>query len=192
MPIRPVYIVRVAVLIACLSPVPAFAQAPAQAQAKAQDAPKMGLVAASSGTVGFIYQFNERLAVRPTLGFSHNSTSTDPISSETSSTSWAPGVSVLFYSQKWDAVRAYVSPGYEYSHTSSSFTTTTTTTEGTANTNLFSGSVGAQYDPHPHFGAFGEVGLAYSHRSSQTVGSTTVGKANAWAIRAAVGAIFYF
>jgi hypothetical protein len=57
---------------------------------------------------------------------------------------------------------------------------------------LFFGAVGAQYDPHPHFGAFGEVGLAYSHRSTQTVGSTTVGKQNAWAVRAAVGAIFYF
>ena len=188
MTIRPSLLVRVAVLLAVLSPVPAFAQG-----AQAQDSPQLGLVAATPGNLAVIWNYSELLAIRPSLGFAHNSTSTEPPGTETSSTTWSPGVSVLFYTRKWDAVRAYVTPAYQYSHTGNSVTPAGgVTTESSTNSNQFSGSIGAQYDPHRHFGAFGELGLAYTHSSAQVVGAVTSSKNNTWSVRAAVGAIFFF
>jgi len=188
MTIRPSSVIRVAALLAVLSPVPAFAQG-----AQTQDAPQLGIVAATPGNLAVIWNYSEQLAIRPSLGFAHNSTSTDPPGAETSSTSWSPGISVLLYTRKWDAVRAYVTPAYQYSHTSSDLTTGGgATSESNTNSHQFSGSIGAQYDPQRHFGAFGEIGLAFTHSSAQVVGAVTTSKNNAWSIRTAVGAIFFF
>ena len=188
MTMRPSSVVRAAVLIAVLSPIPAFAQG-----AQAQPLPQLGLVAATPGNLAVIWNYSELLAIRPSLGFAHTSTSTDPPGAESSSTTWSPGVSILFYTRKWDAVRAYLTPGYQYSHQGNTVTTGGgVTTESATNSNQFSGSIGAQYDPHRHFGAFGELGLAYTHSSAQVVGAVSSSKNNTWSVRAAVGAIFFF
>jgi len=142
-----------------------------------------------------MWQYSERLGIRPEFSWSRSSSTQSTNTNENTSTTTSPAISALFYMEKWDAVRAYVSPRYAYSHAQSTTTATVpvaAVSTSTTNSHNFSGSVGAEFAAHRHFAAFGEVGLNYGHAKSDNSFSATTASSNTWSIRSQVGAIFYF
>jgi hypothetical protein len=75
----------------------------ASATAEAQEAGQVGIVAASSASIGAIWHISDSVAVRPEVGFSIAS-SDDEFSADSKGVS--VGGSVLFYVSKWEQVRA--------------------------------------------------------------------------------------
>ena len=205
--------------------------------ASAQDTPKVGLTMGYPAAVGLIWQLADRVALRPEVTLtkqSDESTQNDLAGSAplTSSDSTAASVAIgaLFYVASFDlpagapakagALRAYVSPRFSYSRSSSSSSTPSSTIAGpstsdsTISAYQTSGSFGAQYTLGRRFGVFGEAGLAYVRTNTsisstfsttftsitngvltqsirvQTVGSSA--RSNAVTTRTAVGVIFFF
>ena len=163
-------------LFVCMAPVSAFAQ----------DPPKVGLVMGVPAAVSVIWHATEKIAIRPEITFNKTS-SESPSGSESSSTSETPGVSALFYTAKWDSVRAYFSPRYTYQHGSA----TSGSNDSQVDAHTIAGSAGVEFAAHRRFSAFGELGLVYSHGTSES-GSTPGPSVNAWGVRTAVGVILYF
>ena len=89
-------------LVACLIPVPAFAQ----------DSPKVGLVMGYPAAISVVWHASDQIAIRPEITFAASSSSTTALGLDLESDQFSvsPGVSALFYLAKWDAVRTYVSP----------------------------------------------------------------------------------
>ena len=181
------------------------ATSPAAAQGQAtsqQEEGKVGITMGFPASIGVIFHATDRVAVRPELSFSTN-TSEGTVSSTSDGWSVGTGVSALFYVATHDHVRTYVSPRISYSRFSTTSTSTisipATTFSTTATTSLWggAGSFGAQYAPTPKFSVFGEVGLAYSHQSGHVSVSTglivppTDAKGHQWGTRAGVGVVFY-
>jgi hypothetical protein len=178
----------------------------APATASAQDSGRIGVTMGYPTAVGVIWHVADSIAVRPEATFSGISADGTVASS---STSFGVGVSGLFYIKRWDALRAYISPRYAYSHTSSSSTLTidppislpidlSLDISNSTSQHAIAGSFGAQYLAHQHFGVFGEIGAGVAFLKSSA--STTVPlvpslerpTATSWGVRSSVGVIFYF
>jgi hypothetical protein len=160
--------------------------------------------------VGVVWHIADRIAVRPEISLAQASTdSTMSRSSDTNSNeSWQVGVGLsgLFYLARWDALRAYVSPRFAYTHTTTTVSSPLSTTDIDSSSYLSTGSFGAQYSLGRRFSVFGEVGLTY------TTGTTTAAASNSLvppipgfptstltesrnhgvSTRSAAGVIFYF
>ena len=194
----------------------------AAAAAKAQDRGSVGISMGYPASIGIVWHMSDRVALRPEISLQEvssrstssltfttgigSSTTTTVATTESVNDQWAVGygVSALFYLQRWDALRTYVSPRFVYTRTTSHSTTTTspavaalvgpqTNVDFASNTYLFSGSLGAQYALGEHFGLFGEVGASYSRQNSDStsaIGGSTEG--HAFAIRSGAGVIVYF
>jgi len=184
--------------------------------ASAQDHGAFGITMGYPSSIGAIWHMTDRIAIRPEIGFtqvSNTTTSTVNLigpggiilsSTTTQSTTdqWNIGVgaSALFYVKQWDALRAYVSPRYQYtrstvsgSATSSGSVQVVNPSDFTSNANLVSGSFGAQYALGTRFGVYGELGIAYSHTTNETMQAGGARSAtNSLATRSGVGVLFYF
>jgi len=156
----------------------------------AQDAKKFGVVMGSN--LGVIWQPTASVAVRPEIGFSHNSTKneTSQVSSTNSSLAVPLAISALFYFAEHDHLRTYVSPAFTYQRNSSE--SSTNVTSPPVNTYGFRGVIGAQYAISDRFSAFGEIGLAYSHAKARNAANTTTSTGNSWSTRSGVGVILFF
>jgi Outer membrane protein beta-barrel domain len=158
--------------------------------AGAQDAGKAGLSIGYPGGIGFIWHATDNVAVRP--NFTYSRSTSDDISH-----SWGFGtdISILWYLKKYDNVRTYVSPRFSYSRNSS----TSDLTNGivppstvTGSTTGGAGLFGAQASLSKRFAVYGEAGLAFSRRKTESTLSTlTAGKGSSWGTTAGVGVIFY-
>jgi len=160
--------------------------------AAAQDTPRFGIVMGFPAAVGVLWNVSERVALRPTIDVSRNSsesTTTSSITSvspafpaittttQTTNTGWSLGVGVaaLVYLSKGDALRTYIAPGFQYSRGSATtderFSVSTgsptqapTGPETSTSSNYTtSGVFGAQYTLAGRFGFFGEIGVNYVH-----------------------------
>ena len=186
--------------------------------ARAQDMPRLGLTMGYPAAVGVIWNVADRLALRPEVNFSKSSVESSgsdilgpaPILTN-DATQVGVGLSALVYFAQWDAVRAYVSPRFTYSRSSTSTNPGSTvlpsaTTEATGNAYATTGSFGAQGSLGRHFGVFGEIGAGFT--SSSTTSNTTLqtitsggipiaavrseSHTHTWSIRTGAGVIFYF
>jgi hypothetical protein len=182
----------------------AFAMAVALATpvlAAAQDHGKVGLTLGFPGDVGVLWHVSESVAIRPAFSFSHSS-SDSPAGG--ASDGWGAGVDLaaLLYVKKYDTVRVYLSPQFDYSHVSTSVTpavtagpvttVTTGTTTTTTSTTGGGGAFGAQYTPTRHFSVYGELGVAYQHhRTDLPINSIGSISGSTWGSFAAVGVVFY-
>jgi hypothetical protein len=159
--------------------------------AGAQDAGKTGLTMGYPTGIGLIWHASDSLAIRPSFSFGHSSND-----SPTSSSGWSTGidVSALFYVRKYDNVRTYVSPRFSFARSTATVTSTQSsiTVTTTGHTTGGAGAFGAQYSASPHFALYGEVGLQFSHHTSDTSGGVTnTAKGSGWGTIAGVGIIFY-
>lgn len=154
------------------------------ASAFAQDTAKFGLVLAVPASVSFIWHATDTVAIRPEFDVSGSSTETS--GGDLTTTTINPAVSVVIYTQQWDAVRSYFSPRYDYQRNSAGGVG-----DGHASTQTFSGSIGVQFTPHRRFGVFGETGISFAWASAE-IGSGEERTATSWGVRSSVGAILYF
>lgn len=168
--------------IICCCAVPAFAAA--------QEAGKTGVTMSFPASVGIIWHATEKVAVRPDLSFSH--ASSDFPQGEGSTDNLALGVSVLFYTHKWDNAAAYFAPRFAWSHGSSESRADIGGFESDSSADAFTyaGSFGAQGWVGSRFSVFGEVGLSYFRGSSDSSSGEVTNRS--FAIRSGVGAILYF
>jgi hypothetical protein len=167
----------------------------ASGTAGAQEAGKAGITIAYPASIGVIWHATDSVAIRPAFSFSHSDNDSD--ASDSHSTGFAIDLGVLFYVKKYDNVRTYVSPRFLYSRSSS--TATPTSTQGTlpettiiGTTTGAAGVFGAQYAPSNRVSVFGEVGIAFNHRHTES-GLPGLGdlKGSTWGTTAGVGVIFY-
>ena len=149
----------------------------------AQSDAKVGLAMGTPTAFSVIWHVDNRIALRPDIGFSHSTSENDVLGTEFSSTTVSPGISALFYVSSWDQVRAYVSPRYTWSHLSAS---NSSGSSQSSNAHAFAGSLGVQYTPHRRFGVYGEVGIGFSTVDAGDSSQTSTG------VRHAIGAILYF
>jgi hypothetical protein len=167
----------------------------ASAMAGAQEAGKAGISIGYPSAIGVLWHATESIAIRPDFTFTHTSSDT--------SSGWAYGtnISVLFYLKKYDNVRAYVSPRFSYTRNSTTSTPVVSTLPGavlvppitiTGSTTGGAGTFGVQAWSGSHFSAFGEVGIAFSQRTTESV-LTGLGnlKSKLWGTTAGVGVVFY-
>jgi hypothetical protein len=148
--------------------------------ARAQDDPKVGLTMGYPSAVGVIWQMSRHVALRPEFTWTRTSMDTpstiDPVlgvvSTGSTSVNWATGfgLSALFYVARYDSLRTYVSPRFNYSRTSGSTGLTGNDASSSSEGRLYStsGSFGAEYDFGRHFAVFGEVGGNYSSSTTTT------------------------
>lgn len=166
--------------------------------AAAQEERRVGLTMGIPGAVGLIWQASDRVAVRPEFQFSHlTSESTSPqlgLSSASEGWSVSPGVSVLFYLQRWDHLRTYVSPRFSFTRSTNSFVPSGAidAAESTNKSYTGSGSFGAQYALGDRFSLFAEIGLSVTRTTGSTDLSSSETSGRQWTTRTGVGAAFYF
>ena len=166
------------ILISAALPMSAFAQ---------QDSATAGLVMATPSSVSFIWHVSGSVALRPEIGFAASKAETmQGGGTESTSTTWTPGFSALFYVAQMDALRTYLTPRYAYSRAHVESSSTLGSSESTGTSHSVSGSFGAEYAVHRRFAVFGEIGINYTHAESETTDT------NSWNHRSAVGAILYF
>ena len=171
------------IAIFCLCLVPGLASA--------QEAGKTGVTMGFPASVGLIWHASEKVAIRPEFSFTHSST--EAPGGETSSDSYGLGVTMLFYTKKWDNAAAYIAPRFLWAHGSAESRADTGDlgSESTADSYQYSGSFGGQGWFGSRFSVFGEVGIAYQTGTAET--STSVDLKNkSWSIRSGVGAVLYF
>jgi opacity protein-like surface antigen len=194
--------------------VQAFVLLSMTATAHAQDTGRVGLTMGYPAAIGVVWHVSERVAVRPELSWSDNSsesTSTvtftiqgisNTTTTRSTSDGWTVGVgaSGLFYMRKSDGLSTYVSPRVMYTRSVSSTSSSNATgsllpqpTEFRNSGYLASGSFGAQYALGRRFGVFGEIGLAYS-RSTNSNNLSVAGNNSSRTIstRSGAGVLFYF
>jgi len=170
----------------------------ASGTAGAQDGGKAGITIAYPASIGIIWHATDGVAIRSAFAFSHSDGETSIVAAENEATTVGVDLGVLFYLKKYDNVRTYVSPRFLYARSTSTATTTSTLggvpelkTTGTSTGG--SGVFGAQYSPSSRFSVFGEVGLAFNHRHTESdIISTSVSNTDTWGTTAGVGVIFYF
>lgn len=156
--------------------------------ASAQERGRVGITMGYPASVGVLWHVTDGMAIRP--DFRISGSSSEPI--ESSSWTFATGVSALFYMRAADNVRTYVAPRFEYQRGSS-------TAEGFAGQDVsrtshalgVSGSFGAEYTPNRRFGVFGEIGFSYSRLKTDASLFTPETTGHGWGTRAGVGVIFY-
>ncbi len=176
--------------------------------AMAQESGRVGISMGYPTAVGVVWHLSDTIAVRPEVSFT--TTTADVTLTNSSSTLYGVGVSGLFYVKRWDALRAYVSPRYTYQHGSSTSTLAINLPISIpielpsiesgirSSQHTISGSFGAQFQAHEHFGVFGELGAAYSTlklsvdtlvpQTGLNAGST----GHSFGVRSSAGVIFYF
>jgi hypothetical protein len=165
------------------------------ATAAAQEAGRVGLVMGLPGSIGAIWYASERVAIRPELTFSQASGETKPQSplpfesSTVTNDSWSIGVAVsgLLYMKTAGSLRMYVSPRYSYARSSS-------TTDASSPVSIDFEGRGSSHQVSGSFGAFGEMGLAYSRSRTTTSSafSRIVLTANGVGTRGGVGVFLLF
>jgi hypothetical protein len=158
----------------------------------------LGLVMGFPTAVGVLWQTTDRFALRPEFSIAHNSSDFDlglktlpgtvPLVSTSNTTPVGVAISALFRTASYDAVRVYVSPRFEYAHVSGSASSIIST--GSRNEYAGGGAIGAQYNPAPHFGVFGEIGAMYSHSSMKL--STGTSTFSTIGTRGRLGVILFF
>jgi len=126
--------------------------------------------------IGVLWRVADRVAVRPEFTAARGSGESSSIDSiadtPTSSDNWqiGTGLSALFYLSRDAGFRTYLAPRMAYSKMNASGAAPgsilSTTSDGWAYAT--SGSFGAQYAFHRHFGVFGEVGVSYTSSRTQT------------------------
>ena len=165
--------------------------------AGAQDQGKIGITMGFPASVGVLWRVSDKVAIRPELSISGGTSETTSTSFETESDNWTlnTGVSALFYLKKYDDLRTYFTPRFNYAHGSSTtdasgFVTNSSTTS-TLNGVGFFGAFGAEYSLGRKFAAFGEVGFGFSHSTAKSSIFPTTTSANNWGSRAGVGVIFF-
>jgi hypothetical protein len=162
--------------------------------AGAQDKGKAGVSIGYPGGIGILWHATDSVAVRPEFSFNRNSTD-----GTTGGTGWGigTGLSVLFYLKKYDNVRTYISPRVNYTRSSSTLQVTSPPAgipelKSTSTATGGAGVFGAQYSASSRFSVFGELGLAFSHRRSESSLSTQPpSTGNAFGTTAGVGVVFY-
>jgi hypothetical protein len=165
--------------------------------ALAQESGAVGVTMGFPASIGVIWHVTDKVAIRPELSFAHASTesaATGPIDivTSTESDSVQFGVSALFYLQKRDSLRTYVTPRYSYASSESSAAGPLAglTLEIESREHSFGGSFGAQYNLGERFAVFGEIGLIYT--SIETTGLTLDREGSAFGTRSGVGVTLYF
>ena len=160
--------------------------------AAAQEKGDTGFVASAPASIGMIWHATDRLALRPEVSFGFTATDGRDIGPDIDSRSVSLGVAALFYVKQWDDARAYVSPRYAYSYSSSSIEGISL--DSTSTGQAVSGTFGAQYGFSSRFGVFGEAGVQFASQVSSTDGVIGDVERTTWTFgsRAAVGVILYF
>lgn len=163
----------------------------------AQQTRKVAVTATAPSGIGILWHVSDQVAVRPEFSFQRTSTETSGATVVAgTATSWllGSGGSVLFYTGKWDNLRAYVSPRFAFAHTKSTSTTGSTSSNPTSYT--ISGSAGAQYSLGDRFAVFGEWGLNYGWQSASYTSSIPAGsfstKTSAFGTGTRIGVAIYF
>jgi hypothetical protein len=176
-------IVGLLVTIACLVP----------AVASAQEDGKVGVTMAFPASVGLIWHASEKIAVRPDFSFAHSSADTS--AGETSSNSVGLGVSVLFYTKKWDKAAAYVAPRFQWSHATGESRPDIGDfdSDSSADAYTYTGSAGVQGWIGDRVSVFGEAGLSFTTTTSDSNSpfSSEV-KTKSLSLRSGVGVVLYF
>jgi hypothetical protein len=163
--------------------------------AGAQEKGKAGVAIGYPGGIGVLWHATDKIAIRPDFVFTR--TSTDGSSG---GDGWGinTGLSVLFYVKKYDNVRTYVSPRLTYTRSTTTIQASTNTQgtladfKSTSTSTGGAGVFGAQYSPAARFSVFGELGIAFSRRRSESsLGIVSVIKGSSWGTTAGVGVVFY-
>lgn len=169
----------------------------ASTPAFAQQARKIAITATAPSGIGILWHVSDKVALRPEFNFSRTSTEssgTGVTAGTTTSWSVGSGGSVLFFTGKWDNLRAYVSPRFTFARsTTSSSTGASSSTNPTAY--AVTGSAGAQYGLSDRFAVFGEVGLGYGWQSSTYSSSlppTYTIKSRSFGTSSRIGVAIYF
>ena len=157
------------------------AAAPAYAQSTER---RIGLTVGYPGTIGVLFDVNERIAIRPEFDLSGGS------ADDTSSTSVGVGASVLFYWPPVDDVRIYFSPRVSYGRSSTE--ADDFDVDISRSTTSVSGSIGAEFNPRPRFGVFGEAGFQYARSSTDREFLGLDSSVHTWGLRSGVGVIIRF
>jgi hypothetical protein len=160
--------------------------------ASAQSTSRTGLTMGFPGAIGIVWQNSERLAFRPELSISKNSsTPVGGLSSSANGWGGGVGISTMVYGKEVDRVRTYFSPRFAWARATQTIGTAT----NSGNTYTVSGSFGADCAVTKRFALFGELGFAYG-RSDVTISAspvvTTTSKTKNLGIRSAVGITWYF
>src|SRR5262245_59073704 len=102
------------------------------APAVAQDKGQFGLSMGFPVSLGVIWHVSDSIAIRPEFTFTTTSTETEtgpidsrqPVTITTDSDASTVGAAIgaLFYVAKWDNIRAYVSPRFQFQHGSGTTT----------------------------------------------------------------------
>lgn len=188
----------------------------AATHAQAQESGRFGITMGYPASIGFIWHLSDRVAIRPEISFSQNtadSTSTivftsngtrvTTVSSTAANDQWTVGVgaSALLYVGRWESLRTYVSPRFVYTRNSATSTETTSATvtsiqpasEFISQSYFVSGAFGAQYALGRRFGVFGEVGLGFSHNTTDsTQNGAGTSRGHTIGSRTGAGVILYF
>jgi len=169
--------------------------------AAGQDRSKVGITMGYPASVGIIWHLGDKVAIRPELSFSGNSSdSTSPsanaVASESEGWTLGTGISALFYLHDYDRVRTYFSPRFTYNKIKTTISSTNgvfdSSSTGRSSTYGIAGNFGAEGRIADKFSAFGEVGFGYNHSTTSTTSSSVRSDGDAWGTRAGVGVIFYF
>jgi hypothetical protein len=160
----------------------------AHAQEKGQVGVVMGYPA-----VGIVWTLEDDFAIRTSVDFDFvsDTTDTNTINYDTSTSSLGIDIAVLFYDKRVDSLTMYISPSVGYRR----FKTSTDVPilgdlESSASTWQFGGALGAQYSASRRFSIYGEAGLVYGRQTSDF--DATSGKGYAIGIRSGAGVILYF
>lgn len=154
--------------------------------AMAQEPGRVGLLMTSDSNVGLRIEATERVAIRPEVGFIR--TTSDSLGGERTTTSWSPGLSLLFELKSWDRTGLYLAPRWTYSRTTTGDSPNTGSAKAAGH--AVSAMIGAQHNITDRFGVFGEVGVGRT--SSKTESQFSTARAHYWSTRSAVGAILFF
>jgi hypothetical protein len=161
----------------------------------AQEPGKIGWTMGFPEAIGMKWQASDKIAIRPEFTFSGSSLDSG---ASASSSGWNLGfaVTALIYVHKYDQLRTYVAPRFDYGYTHTSITPSSNTlgvspidTSRWAAGGTF--SFGAEYTLGSHFGLFGEAGASFSHSTLPSIASGPDVSGNGWGTHTAVGVIFY-
>ena len=160
--------------------------------AAAQDKGDVGVAISAPSAIGAIWHATDRLAIRPDFNFSLSETDGDNGAvPDISASSVGFGVSVLFYTHRWDDLRFYVSPRLSFGHGNT--TISGFSSESDQSSWGLSGSIGGHYTLGGRFAVFAEAGVAYASQESTNSLSSAVDRTT-WTLgtRTAIGGIIYF
>jgi len=164
------------------------------AAAGAQDTPKAGIVIAYPAAVGILWHASDTIAIRPEFNLAGTSQSTSTPQFSTDSSGWSAGfgLSVLFYLHTEDSLRTYITPRFEWTHSSNSANSATgVSADIGSNSYGGSGSFGAQYGLGKRFAVFGELGFGFDRQTTDPLPSGGTSTVNHWGLRSGVGVVFY-